>query len=39
MESKSKTDRNFPNNKPDVIIADSEQITCPLTDTVISKFQ
>ena len=26
MESKRKTDRNIPNNKPDIIIGDREQI-------------
>jgi len=29
------TDRNIPNNKPDIIIRDNEKRTCMLTDVTI----
>jgi hypothetical protein len=30
------TDRNIPNNKPDIIIRDNEKVTCMLVDVAIS---
>ena len=30
------TDRTIPNNKPDIIIRDSEKVTCMLIDVAIS---
>jgi hypothetical protein len=30
------TDRNIPNNKPDIIIRDNEETTCMLIDVAVS---
>ena len=36
MEPTVRTDRTIPNNKPDIIIRDSKQGTCMLTDVAIT---
>ena len=35
MEPTVRTDRTIPNNKPDIIIRDSKQGTCMLTDVAV----
>ena len=36
MEPTVRTDRNIPNNKPDIIIRESKKETCLLIDVAIS---